>query len=81
MAIQLSNLAFVSQENHMIFPATDVVSTSDRLFIVCDNNELAEALISGINDKLSSKRALTIEDMNNIIDEMLTGGGQKLAQK
>ena len=79
MAIQLSNLAFVSQENHMIFPATDVVSTSDRLFIVCDNNELAEALISGINDKLSSKRALTIEDMNNIIDEMLTGGGQKLA--
>ena len=80
MAIQLSSISFIKQENQLIFPTTDVASTSDRMFIVCDNDVLAEGLISGINERLSTKRALSVEDMNNIIDETLTGGGQTLAK-
>lgn len=79
MAIQLSNLKYISQNDRWMSPTPDTVTIDDKLFIVGDNDELAQSIIQGINDLLNSKRSISVDELNTIIDELLTQGGPKLA--
>ena len=79
MAIQLNNLKYISQKDRWMSPTPDSVTIDDKLFIVSDNDTLAQGIIQGINELLNSKRAVNVTELNAIIDELLTQGAQRLA--
>ncbi|MBQ0115583.1 MAG: hypothetical protein KBT10_06905 [Bacteroidales bacterium] len=71
MKIQLSNIQYIiTEDNSFMFPNMHNVEETDRLFIVCNDDESARIIITGINNKLSnSSKSITLSDFNEILDE------------
>ena len=75
MAFKLSNPIYIEESGCWIYPDADNVSLHDRLFIVCDNNALAETIISNINEYLSH-RSLTSVQLSELADDIITSGSK-----
>lgn len=76
MALQLSTPIFIEQAGKYLYPAPDVISGDDRLFIVSSSDHLAQAVISGINEHLSSSHSLSVSALDTIADDLLTAGNE-----
>lgn len=75
MALKLNTPLYVEQSERWIYPNAGNVTADDRLFIVCDNNVLAEILITNINELLSH-RSLTPVQLSELADEIITSGNK-----
>ena len=75
MAIKLNEPLYIEQSGCWIYPDANNVSFDDRLFIVCDNNTLAESFISSINE-LISNRSLTAVRLSELADEIITSNNK-----
>lgn len=58
-------------------PAAGEADTNDKLFIVTNDEKVKEALIGSLNDHLSRSKKLSPTAFNEILDDALTGIGQR----
>lgn len=77
MDYQLGIPYFTEQEGKILFPSAGEATGENRLYIVCDNENVGQALCDGIQAKLSEKSRLSQEDFNNVLDDALSSSGQR----
>ncbi len=78
MKYQLNPPIHIGQEGRWLIPAAGTATADDRLFIVSDNAQVSEALITAINERLAERRKVTADDFGAMLDDAMPAAGERL---